>query len=177
MIHSGLTAVAFELEDTTPNGGGFGCIRGSHKTADSVPAAWRDLSAGVPPIVHRVSVPARSAIIFSEAVEHGTLPWAAAGCPRVTIFCKFTPCCEAYSGEQSYFPPREFLPADRLGGRTAAMLSPPPPEFGRTACAAYRRRQGEGAEEAELAQLQARMAEESAAGVHPPAARAPHASL
>ena len=130
-------------------------------------------------MVHRVRAAAGDAILFTEALEHGTLPWTSAGRTRTTLFCKFTPCCEAYSGEASWFDPVHYAPggARQLGARAAAILSPPPASFLQTACARHRRRQSEGAGVGELEWLQRAVAAESASGVHPPAARAPHASM
>ena len=54
---NGLVTVAFELEDTVCNGGGFGCLAGSHKGHYRVPEAWVDLSMGVHPMVTSVPAP------------------------------------------------------------------------------------------------------------------------
>jgi hypothetical protein len=48
-MYNGLTAVAYNLTDVNPGEGGFGCIPGSHKSK------------------------AGTAIIFTEALTHGTL--------------------------------------------------------------------------------------------------------
>jgi hypothetical protein len=65
---NGLLVVAFELKDTTPNGGGFGCIPGSHKANVSMPEGLRDLSRGGsgPPNLRRVPARAGDAIVFTE---------------------------------------------------------------------------------------------------------------
>ena len=69
-----------------------------------VPAAWRDLSQGVHPMVTRVPAPAGAAIIFTEALQHVTLPWTVPN-TRTTLFYKYTPQGEAYSGQASFFCP------------------------------------------------------------------------
>jgi len=90
--------VAYELEDTVCNGGGFGCLAGSHKGHYPVPEAWIDLSKGVHPMVTRVPARAGTAIIFTEALTHGPLPWTA-NHERRTIFYKYSPNPLAWWGE------------------------------------------------------------------------------
>ena len=63
---NGLTTVAYELEDTTCNGGGFCCIAGSHANSLGVPEHMRQLSESVHPLVTRVPAEAGDAIIFTE---------------------------------------------------------------------------------------------------------------
>jgi hypothetical protein len=62
---NGLTTVAYELEDTVVNNGGFCCIAGSHANAAAVPAHMRLLNEGVHPLVTRVPAEAGDAIIVS----------------------------------------------------------------------------------------------------------------
>jgi hypothetical protein len=134
---NGLVTVAFELEDTVCNGGGFGCLAGSHKAHYPVPAGWRDLSKGVHPMVTRVPAPAGAAIIFTEALSHVTLPWTVPNA-RTTLFYKYTPSGEAYSGpDKLLFSPfgRAFFdPSDADGWQGAderkrGLLTPPPQAF------------------------------------------------
>jgi hypothetical protein len=125
---NGLVTVAYELEDTVCNGGGFGCLAGSHKGHLSVPEAWLDLSKGVHPMVTRVPARAGTAIIFTEALSHVTLPWTAPS-TRTTLFYKYTERGEAYSGEGNFFHPSG---ADKWSGvddRKCAILTPPPQAY------------------------------------------------
>jgi hypothetical protein len=125
---NGLVTVAYELEDTVCNGGGFGCLAGSHKGHLQVPEAWRDLSKGVHPMVTRVPARAGTAIIFTEALSHVTLPWTAPS-TRTTLFYKYTERGEAYSGEGKFFHPSG---ADKWSGvddRKRAILTPPPQAY------------------------------------------------
>ena len=62
---------------------------GSHKGHLPVPEEWVDLSRGVHPMVTRVPAPAGTAIIFTEALFHATLPWTAPS-TRTTLFYKYT---------------------------------------------------------------------------------------
>lgn len=92
-FYNGLTAVAFNLTDVNPGEGGFGCIPGSHKSNLRVPDEWRDLSnPAVQALgcVQEVAGKAGTAIIFTEALTHGTLPWNGAG-ERRTLFYKYSP--------------------------------------------------------------------------------------
>ena len=54
------------------------------------------------PIVQRVTGPAGTAVIFTEALTHGTLPWTAKD-ERRTIFHKYNPATTAWSSK--YFDP------------------------------------------------------------------------
>lgn len=88
-MYNGLTAVAYELNDVHPGEGGFGCIPGSHKSNLPLPAQWRNLEFPSN-CVQPITVRAGSAIIFTEALTHGTLPWRGAG-ERRTLFYKYSP--------------------------------------------------------------------------------------
>ena len=89
---NGLVAVAFELDDVTPEMGGFACVRGSHKMNFPLPDEWRvsRSQAEVPDCVDRVHAKAGDAIIFTEAASHGTVPWES-GNQRRTVFYKYCP--------------------------------------------------------------------------------------
>jgi hypothetical protein len=86
---SGLAVVAINLRDVGPLDGGFAAVPGSHKANVAFPQEWRDLAVERP-FVRRVTGPAGTAVIFTEALTHGTLPWTGAG-ERRTIFLKFSP--------------------------------------------------------------------------------------
>lgn len=88
-IYNGLTAVAYELNDVHPGEGGFGCIPGSHKSNLPLPEEWLNLELP-PACVQAVTLKAGSAIIFTEALTHGTLPWQGTF-ERRTLFYKYSP--------------------------------------------------------------------------------------
>ncbi|MDQ2730243.1 MAG: phytanoyl-CoA dioxygenase family protein [Armatimonadota bacterium] len=88
-FHNGLTVVAYNLKDVNPGDGGFGCVPGSHKSNLPFPGEWRDLET-LHPYVRAVTGRAGSAVIFTEALTHGTLPWNGAG-ERRTAFFKYCP--------------------------------------------------------------------------------------
>lgn len=88
-MYNGLSVVAYNLKDVGPMDGGFGCVPGSHKSNYSFPEEWKEMDE-VDPIVERVTGPAGTAIIFTEALTHGTLPWTGSD-ERRTIFFKYSP--------------------------------------------------------------------------------------
>ena len=88
-MHNGLTVLAYNLKDVRPGDGGFGCVPGSHKSNYPYPNEWRDLQ-DPPPFVQSVPGPAGSAVIFTEALTHGTMPWRGQD-ERRTVFLKFCP--------------------------------------------------------------------------------------
>ena len=88
-MYNGLLAVAYNLTDVQPGEGGFGCIPGSHKSNLPFPSEWRDLESPHP-CVQAVTGKAGTAILFTEALTHGTLPWKASQ-ERRTLFYKYSP--------------------------------------------------------------------------------------
>jgi hypothetical protein len=88
---SGLLVVAYNLRDVNPGDGGFGCVPGSHKANVAFPESWKELEVDEElDLVRAVTGPAGTAIIFTEAMTHGTLPWRGAG-ERRTLFFKYDP--------------------------------------------------------------------------------------
>ena len=87
---SGLTVVAYHLRDVDPADGGLAIVPGSHKANLPFPDEWRDLDLVRHPSVRRVGGRAGTAVVFSEASTHGTLPWHGAG-ERRTLFYKYSP--------------------------------------------------------------------------------------
>ncbi len=88
-IYNGLTVVAYNLADVNPGDGGFACVPGSHKSNLAFPEAWKDLTQPHP-AVQKVTGAAGTAVIFTEALTHGPLPWTADH-ERRTIFYKYSP--------------------------------------------------------------------------------------
>ncbi len=74
-MYNGLIVVSWALQDVPPGAGGFCCIPGSHRQN------WREPPhpGGFAPesLLRQVPQPAGSALIFTEALRHGTLPWTA----------------------------------------------------------------------------------------------------
>ena len=121
-FYNGLVSVSFELYDTRPNDGGFGCIPGSHKGNLRLPAAWRELAKGIPDCVTRIAARPGDAIVFTEALTHGTLPWTAAA-KRQTVFYKFSPHGSTWSAD--FFNPDDFRRYPDIDDRKLAILEPP----------------------------------------------------
>jgi hypothetical protein len=126
---SGLLVVAYNLRDVGPDDGGFGCVPGSHKANVPFPADWRELDEDRDGLVRAVTGPAGTAIIFTEAMTHGTLPWRGAG-ERRTLFLKYDPAAYAWGAafyDRDRWPdltPRQRAilesPNARYGGRPTA---------------------------------------------------------
>ena len=82
---NGLMAVNIALTDVNRGDGGFMCIAGSHKAELQVPLEVRrmDVDLGM---VQQIPMKAGSALFFSEALCHGTLPWVATSTRRALIY-------------------------------------------------------------------------------------------
>lgn len=96
-MYNGLCVVAYNLKDVGPNDGGFGCVPGSHKSNYAFPDDWKEMTE-LEPVVERVTGPAGTAVIFTEALVHGTLPWAGSD-ERRTIFFKYSPASVSWSAQ------------------------------------------------------------------------------
>lgn len=113
---NGLTAVAISLVDASVDDGGFCCIPGSHKANYPCPREMLFFET-TGPWLQRVPVRAGSAIIFTEALTHGTMPWTAEH-ERRAIFLKYTPGAVAYTGDYPAATTNE-------NGELSALLQPP----------------------------------------------------
>jgi hypothetical protein len=76
VMFNSLLAVSYALADAAPGEGGFAAIPGSHKANFACPDDFKTF-AKVGSWIQEVPVQAGSAIIFSEAMTHGTWPWKA----------------------------------------------------------------------------------------------------
>ena len=86
-MYSGLFVVAYNLADVGAEDGGFACVPGSHKSNYPFPPEWRDLTDRQP-FVERITGPAGTAVLFTEALTHGPLPWSGTH-ERRTLFYKY----------------------------------------------------------------------------------------
>ena len=120
-MRCGLTVVAWVLTDCNPGEGGFACIPGSHKSNYRTPRdiALLDRDMGV---VQQVAAKAGAAIIFTEALAHGTLPWTA-NHQRRSILYKYAPGTLTYSAR--YLPPEVEKVLDEFTPTQRALLEPP----------------------------------------------------
>jgi ectoine hydroxylase-related dioxygenase (phytanoyl-CoA dioxygenase family) len=87
-MHNGLTVVAYALKDCRPGDGGFACVPGSHKSNYRLPREWVNMADGLAEVVRPVPCVAGDAVIFTEALTHGTLPWKSTS-QRRTLFFKY----------------------------------------------------------------------------------------
>lgn len=71
---SGLTTVSYALTDVPKGAGGFCCIPCSHKSNVQRPRAFSDVSNPVECVV-QIPLKKGDAVIFTEALTHGSLPW------------------------------------------------------------------------------------------------------
>ncbi len=103
-MYNGLCAVAYNLTDVHPGEGGFGCVPGSHKSNLPFPEEWMNLE-NPPPCVQEITGKAGTAIIFTEALTHGTLPWKGQH-QRRTLFYKYSPYPSAWL--RNYYNPDDY---------------------------------------------------------------------
>lgn len=117
-MYNGLTAIAYNLTDVLPGEGGFGYIPGSHKSNIPLPKALEPLELPHA-CLHALPAKAGSAIIFTEALTHGTLPWNGRS-DRRTLFYKYSPYPSAWYKLR-------YHPADypQLTTAQRALLEPP----------------------------------------------------
>ena len=94
LLYNGLVVVAYNLTDVNEGDGGLGVVPGSHKANFRLPRDWQDLRAGSP-IAKAVTGKAGTAVFFTEALSHGTLPWKGQH-ERRTIFFKYHNYCSAF---------------------------------------------------------------------------------
>ena len=88
-MYNGLTVVSWALTNMLPEHGGFCCIPGSHKSNYPCPPQFRpvkDNKTCMAPVHQK----AGDAVIFTEALTHGTLPWTATHQRRSILF-KYSP--------------------------------------------------------------------------------------
>lgn len=91
MMRNGLTVFTYCLSAAPAGAGGFCCIPGSHKSnfIASIPDEVRQFERPAH-YVRQPAVEAGDVIVFTEALVHGTMPWAAAH-ERRSLLYKFSP--------------------------------------------------------------------------------------
>ena len=117
-MHNGLIAVGYNLHAVHPGDGGFGAVPGSHKSNVPFPQDWKELETPHR-VVQPVTGPAGTAIIFTEALTHGTLPWQGKD-ERRTVFFKYSP--HPLSWSARYYNADDYV---GLSERQRAILEPP----------------------------------------------------
>lgn len=119
-MYNGLLVVSLALCDMTAADGGFVCIPGSHKANMPCPSSFLTFDETAPTL-YRASVRAGSAVIFSEALTHGTWPWSGSH-ERRALLMKYCPGHMAY---QSTYPVPEDVPDERWGEAVRPLFEPP----------------------------------------------------
>jgi ectoine hydroxylase-related dioxygenase (phytanoyl-CoA dioxygenase family) len=119
-LYNGLTVVSFALGDVRPGDGGFAAIPGSHKSNFPCPAGIRQFER-TGPWLQQVPQRAGSAIIFTEALTHGTWPWTA-DTERRSLLYKFAPGHMAWSGR---YPAADDAAGADWSPRERRILEPP----------------------------------------------------
>jgi ectoine hydroxylase-related dioxygenase (phytanoyl-CoA dioxygenase family) len=114
-MHNGLTVVAYQLTDAGPGDGGFAVVPGSHKGNFAAPRSLLRYEAYQDQI-RQIVCPAGGAIIFTEAVTHGTRPWVASH-QRRSILTRYT------AGNMAYVPAPPV--PEWADERTRKVLEPP----------------------------------------------------
>ena len=118
-IHCGLTVVAWQFSDTNPGDGGLCVIPGSHKGNFACPAAMKKYEQ-YQEFVKQITCKAGDAVIFTEALTHGTLPWKAKN-QRRSLLYRYTAGNLAYvSGYETWATSFADLTEDQR-----AVLEPP----------------------------------------------------
>lgn len=117
-MRSGLLTLSWALVDSGVGDGGFGCIPGSHRASEPLPAGAQSLLAEIPQ-------PAGSLLVFTEALMHCTLPWRGAD-TRWVLMYKYSPGSTSW-GAAPAAPPavvasmterqRRFFQPPSVGGR------------------------------------------------------------
>lgn len=120
VIRTGLTVVTYFTAPAGPGDGGFACIPGSHKTnfLTNIPDDVRQFEREAH-YVHQPVVEAGDALIFTEALVHGTMPWTAAHQRRAFLY-KYSPGHSAWSG--NYYDLDQYT---GLTDQQKRMLAPP----------------------------------------------------
>lgn len=116
-----LLNISYVLSDVRPGDGGFVCIPGSHKASYPCPPALARFE-GYEGHAQQIAAPAGSAIIFTEALMHGTLPWTGRD-DRRTLFIRYSPGSMCFRADP--MPPNYAQFAHELTPLQQALVEPP----------------------------------------------------
>jgi ectoine hydroxylase-related dioxygenase (phytanoyl-CoA dioxygenase family) len=120
VIRTGLTVVTFFTSPARAGDGGFSCIPGTHKTnfLRSIPQDVRNFER-FPHYVCQPEVETGDALMFSEALVHGTMPWAGDHERRAFLY-KYSPGHSAWSG--NYYDLSDY---ENLTEQQLRLMTPP----------------------------------------------------
>jgi hypothetical protein len=122
VMRSGLLSLSWSLSDGSAGDGGFGCIPGSHRASEPMPAGADSLLVEVPQ-------PAGSLLVFTEALAHCTIPWRGTD-TRWALLYKYSPGSTSWSPSPAAPPEvvasmsarqQRFFQPPSVGGRVPTM--------------------------------------------------------
>ena len=117
-----LMGVCYQLADINPGDGGFVCIPGSHKANFDCPEDVQLLERDIGCFKH-LPMKAGAALIFTEALTHGTLPWQGAH-ERRTLLYRYA--AGAFVNARGMNNPEQYAPfLDELTPLQQALMEPP----------------------------------------------------
>lgn len=117
-----LIAVCYQLADINPGDGGFVCIPGTHKANFDCPEQVLRMDRDIGCFQH-IPMKAGSAVIFTEALTHGSLPWQADH-ERRTLLYRYS--AGGYVNPPSAYDPAKYAPfMDELTPLQQAIMQPP----------------------------------------------------
>jgi ectoine hydroxylase-related dioxygenase (phytanoyl-CoA dioxygenase family) len=119
-LYNGLIVVSYALGDVNPGDGGFAAVPGSHKSNLPCPPRIKQFEQ-TGPWLQQVPQKAGSAIIFTEALTHGTWPWTADR-ERRSLLYKFCPGHMAWGGS---YPSPDDAPGAEWSPEARRILEPP----------------------------------------------------
>ena len=112
-IYNGFVVVTWCLTDTGPGKGGFCCIPGSHKSNYKLPQQIDEAPEDSPNVIIP-EAPAGSAILFTEALTHGTAAWQAQH-ERKALLYKYCVSHVAWTARRVQPPPNaELTPRQQI---------------------------------------------------------------
>ena len=117
-----LMGVCYQLSDIGPGDGGFVCIPGTHKSNLDPPAdvVAMEFDLGC---YRQIEMRAGDALIFTEALTHGTLPWTAAH-ERRTLLYRYS--SGGWSSSKGTVRIEDYAPFyDELTPLQQALMEPP----------------------------------------------------
>lgn len=121
LIRNGMVVVEFLLTDQNSGEGGFAVIPGSHKSNFVRPQSISMMEEDTHVVVNP-SAKAGDAIIFTEAVGHGTMPWTAAHERRVLLY-RYTPKFVGFGQSFTHYRVPEWV--NELTDAQQAVFEPP----------------------------------------------------
>lgn len=121
-IHTSLVTVSYALTPILLNEGGFCCIPGSHKSEFPTPEEFFLPSDN--PLVRQIPQDAGDAIIFSEAVTHGTYQ-SRSGLIRRSILIRYCPGYVQFRKPYDGYDPSRLPPTRQFFDATEGSLDCP----------------------------------------------------